>query len=103
MRKKFKKYMHNRYFYLNSIGVSLEENEYSINHKAPELTTEEIAEIKSKWYGICKDLKIGFSGFKGYKLNYGFNAEYVPFAYFFLGWLEYLLPLTLPEFLPIKE
>ena len=49
MRKKFKKYMHNRYFYLNSIGVSLEENEYSINHKAPELTTEEIAEIKSKW------------------------------------------------------
>lgn len=93
MRKKFKKYMHNRYFYLNSIGVSLEENEYSINHKAPELTTEEIAEIKSKWYGICKDLKIGFSGFKGYKLNYGFNAEYVPFAYFFLWMVRILTPI----------
>lgn len=93
MRSKIRKYMHDRYFYLNSIGASLKEKEYSITSKAPDLTNEEITEIKSKWSGICKDLKIGFPGFRDYKLYYGFNVEYVPFAYFFPWMVRILTPI----------
>lgn len=87
-----KKKLHDRYFYQNSIGVSLEERELSRIFKLKPLDKEERKAIQSLW-GIIKKADIGYPGYQLYKHFYGFNPYYVPFAYFFPWLLRVLSPV----------
>ena len=85
--------------YRNSIwkgmskAIASEEDEYAVCHKAPNLTPAERAEIRTVWQGVCPNLDVGVSGFKDFKLLYGFSAEYVPFGYFFPWMVRVLNPI----------
>lgn len=89
-----KKKLHERYFYQNSIGVSLEERELSRNLKLKSLNIEERKAIQRLWTGMgIKKIDIGYPGYQLYKDFYGFNPYYVPFAYFFPWLLRVLSPV----------
>lgn len=92
--KCIKKIMHDRYFYKNSIGMSLEEKDMAACLNDEPLTAAEIKKVKEQWGNVgLYNLKIGFPGFKVYKHFYGFDPHYVPFSYFFPWMLRILSPV----------
>lgn len=89
-----KKKLHERYFYKNSIGVSLEERNIAKYLQVQRLTKTEICLVKNQWQNVViKNTKIGYPGFEIYKHYYGFNSHYIPFALFFPWLLRILSPV----------
>ena len=88
-----KKKLHERYFYRNSIGVSLEEYNLAQSLRLTPLNKKEKELIYKEWKGYIKNFDIGFPGFQIYKHYYGFNSQYIPFAYFFPWLLRVLSPV----------
>ena len=89
-----KRKLHKRYFYKNSIGISLEEKDVAAYLRAQQLTKKEISLIKDQWRDVeIKNTKIGYPGFEVYKHYYGFNSHYIPFALFFPWLLRILSPV----------
>lgn len=88
-----KRKLHERYFYKNSVGVSLEEYNLAKNLNLVPLNREEIELIHKEWKGYVKTFNIGYPGFQIYKYYYGFNSKYIPFSYFFPWLLRVLSPV----------
>lgn len=88
-----KEYLHYRRFYLASIGIAKEENDFAKKLKCEDLSSEEITMIRDKWLGIIKDQNIGYGGFQVYKHYYQFDANYVPFSYYFPWMARILSPI----------
>lgn len=77
-----------------SYGESLEEARVAQYLQLPPLTDEEIKQIREVWGNMPGNLEMGFPGFQIYKHYYGFDAEYVPFCYFFPRMLRVVNPIA---------
>lgn len=88
-----KKKLHERYFYLNSIGVSLEECDIAQKLDVELLTQKEVMFVKKYWGEVVKDINIGLPGYQVYKHFYGFDSRYIPFSYFFPWVLRIISPV----------
>lgn len=93
IKNKIRLAYHNHAFAVMSRLLAGEENAYTLNHAAPDLSFDELAQIKQLWRGVLPDVGVGLSGFKSYKKHFPFTPEYVPFSYFFPWMVRILNPI----------
>ena len=82
-----------------------EERSYADRFGAPELTKEEHRQIVNAWGGVLARgwMRTGIPAFKAWKMNYGFDAHYVPFSYFFPWVMRILNPIDIAKVFSRKE
>lgn len=102
LKKLIKKSVRNRIFNRWSLSLAGEEALYAKRNRAENLTAGEVSAVKKVWHGICSDLRVGYSAFSAWKLNYGFDASYVPFGYFFPWIVRVLNPVDAARVLANK-